>query len=265
MPSALATDRRRRVVVIVRRPLRLGDLLAVLEPAELHRLRHFLAVAHDDDFDILADRRRATIFGRSRDWLTSLPSNLTITSAGLEAGMGPLVVDAGDQCARALPRLEAFGDRIVDVLDAHAEPAAPRLAELCNCSMIGDALGIAKPMPTEPPDGERDRGVDADHVAVHVEQRTAGIALVDGGVGLDVIVVGTAVDVAVARRHDAGCHRCRRGRTGCRFAITQSPTRDVGIAEFHRRSGFVGLHAQHRDVDLRIPCRDLGLQLLCRP
>ena len=34
-----------------------------------------------------------------------------------------------------------------------------------------------------------DRGIDADDFAVEVEQRAAGIAAIDGGVGLDVVVV----------------------------------------------------------------------------
>ena len=122
---------------------------------------------------------------------------------------------------------EALGDSSVDLLDAHAEPAAAGLAEVARagrrraCAMFG---GIAKPMPIEPPEGEIDRRVDADHLAVHVEQRAAGIAAVDRGVGLDEVVVGPGIDVAVARRDDAGVTEPPRPN-GLPIAITQSPTR----------------------------------------
>ena len=36
--------------------------------------------------------------------------------------------------------------------------------------------GMAKPMPTEPPESREDRGVDADQPAVQVDQRAARIA-----------------------------------------------------------------------------------------
>ena len=41
-----------------------------------------------------------------------------------------------------------------------------------------------------------DRGIDADHLAAEVEQRTAGVARIDGGVGLDEVVVGALADDA---------------------------------------------------------------------
>ena len=75
--------------------------------------------------------------------------------------------------------------------------------------MTGTAVfdGTAKPMPIEPPDGEMIAVLTPIDLAVEVEQRAARIAAVDGGVGLDVIVVGPGIDVAVARRDDAGSDR----------------------------------------------------------
>ena len=56
----------------------------------------------------------------------------------------------------ALVHAEALGDLVGDVLDAHAEPAAARLAEIRE--LLDDAAassdGTAKPMPIEPPVGE---------------------------------------------------------------------------------------------------------------
>ena len=48
-------------------------------------------------------------------------------------------------------------------------------------------MGMAKPMPWPL---DRDQGVDAHHVAVDVDERAAAIALVDGGIGLQIIPRG---------------------------------------------------------------------------
>ena len=104
-----------------------------------------------------------------------------------------------------------------------------------------------------------DRGVDADHLAVEVEQRSARIAAIDGGVGLDVVVVGAGIDVAVARRHDAGRHRAAEAE---RIADRDHPFAEpqlVGIAEAHRLERLVGLDPQQRDVGLLIAAHQLGL------
>src|SRR3546814_4827906 len=57
--------------------------------------------------------------------------------------------------------------------------------------------------------GAEDLRVDADHLAAHVEQRAAGVALVDGDVGLDerhVLLLRVAV-AATDRADDAGGDR----------------------------------------------------------
>ena len=92
-------------------------------------------------------------------------------------------------------------------------------------------------------------------LAAEVEQRPAGIAAIDGGVGLDVVVVRARIDVAVARRDDAGGDRAAEAE---RIADGDHPFAEpqlVGIAELHRLERLVGLHAQHaRDRSLS-PCR----------
>ena len=60
-----------------------------------------------------------------------------------------------------------------------------------------------------------DRGVDADDLAGHVQQRAAGVAGVDRGVGLDHVGEGDAVllvERAAGGRHDAGRHRRAAGQ-----------------------------------------------------
>ena len=67
--------------------------------------------------------------------------------------------------------------------------------------------GIAKPMPTLPPEGREDRRVDANHIAAGVEGRAARIATVHRRVDLQEVVVGAGADVTAARRDDAGRDR----------------------------------------------------------
>ena len=89
-------------------------------------------------------------------------------------------------------------------------PIQPRvtlpLSLSCATTFLTDSAGMAKPMPTLPPDGEIDRGVDADHLAFDVEGRAAGIAVVHRRVDLEEVVIGAGADVAAARRDDARGH-----------------------------------------------------------
>src|SRR5262249_57475531 len=52
--------------------------------------------------------------------------------------------------------------------------------------------------------GRDDRGIHSDHLALEIEQRPARIAAVDRGVGLNVVVVRSRIDIAIARGHDPG-------------------------------------------------------------
>src|SRR5205085_5949796 len=110
--------------------------------------------------------------------------------------------------ARGL-HVQAFADLVGDLLDADAEPAAPRLAELAQ--LVDHAHHHLRGHGEADADraaGRRiDRRVHTDHFTVEVEQRTARVAAVDGRVSLDVVVVRTRRDVAVARRDDARGHR----------------------------------------------------------
>ena len=79
-----------------------------------------------------------------------------------------------------------------------------------------------------------DRGIDADDIAVHVEQRTAGIAAIDRRVGLDEIVIGPGIDVAVARRDDARRH----GRAEAEgIADRDHPVADAGLVAVAEMGG----------------------------
>ncbi len=107
-------------------------LLAVLEPAERDGLGDLLALAHDDDLDLLADRHGGDEARQIAGLLDLLAVELDDHVACLQSRRlgGTLVVDARDQRAARAAQAQALRDAVIDRLDAHAEPAAPRLAEL---------------------------------------------------------------------------------------------------------------------------------------
>src|SRR6185437_9024933 len=97
---------------------------------------------------------------------------------------------------------EALGDLGRDLLDLNAEPAALDLAVLADLvdHRLGEGGGDGEADADRAAIGRIDRGVDADHLAVEVEGRTARIAAVDRGVDLQEIVVRPGMDVASACR-----------------------------------------------------------------
>src|SRR5882757_7541359 len=110
------------------------DLVGILEAAEHDLLGLLLALADDDDVDLLADRRVGDDAGEILRVLDVLAVELDDDVAGLDAGgLGrALVVDARDQRATRRLDVEALGDLVGDALDAYAEPAAAQFAELAE-------------------------------------------------------------------------------------------------------------------------------------
>ena len=150
------------------------------------------------------------------------------------ASAGPFSVTPATSAPSSFFIARPFGDVVGHLLDAHTEPAAAGLAELAE--LLDDVRapsseGMAKPMPIEPPVGEMIAVLMPIDLAVHVEQRAAGVAAVDGGVGLDEVVVGAGIDVAVARRDDADRDRAAEPE---RIADRHHPVADaerIRIAE----------------------------------
>jgi hypothetical protein len=107
---------------------------------------------------------------------------------------------------------EAFSNAGRDRLHLDAEPAACHYAvfpELRD-DHFHDRGRYVEADPNRAAGGRIDRSIYADDVAVAVEGRPARIALVDGGIDLDVTTIGTGVDVASLSRDDAGCHRAAK-------------------------------------------------------
>src|SRR5260221_1654774 len=172
---------------------RLYRLVAVLEAAERDFPGFLRALADDDDVDLLADGGIGDDARQILRLLDVLAVELDDDIAGLDArGLRrTLVLDVGNQGAARGLDVEAFSDLVGDLLDADAEPAAAKLAELPE--LIDHAhhrlRGHRKADADRAARRRDDQGVDADHFAIEIEQRTAGIAAVDGGVGLDVAVI----------------------------------------------------------------------------
>src|SRR5690606_24731264 len=103
-------------------------------------------------------------------------------------------------------------DLRTDGLDADTKPATARLA--VKPELLND--GNRDIRWNGEPDADRaacrrdDGCVDANDLAVHVEQGTARVALVDGCVGLQIVVVRPRIDVACFGGDDADRHRAAK-------------------------------------------------------
>ena len=69
--------------------------------------------------------------------------------------------------------------------------------------------GIAKPIPMFPPDGRKNLAVDADQLALRVDQRAARVALVDGSVGLQEVFKAPIAQTGGAALRADDSHRDR--------------------------------------------------------
>ena len=97
-----------------------------------------------------------------------------------------------------------------------------------------------------------DRAVDADQVAGGVDERAAGVAGIDRGVGLDEILEAVDAEIVAAERaHDAERHRVAEAE---RIADREHDVADlqvVRVRERHRGQILV-IRLQHREVGFRI-------------
>src|SRR6185503_881695 len=118
----------------------------------------------------------------------------------------PVLHDVCDQGAVGIAQTERLGDVRGYLLDQHAEPAAGDLTLLLE---LGEQLGGEVDRDSEA-DADaaaaaaEDGGVDADDLALEVDERTARVAGVDGDVGLDELVVARLTDEAALGADDTG-------------------------------------------------------------
>ena len=116
-----------------------------------------------------------------------------------------------------------------EVLRLDAEPPAPHLAEVQDlvdhrARHVGRHREADADVAARRPD---DRGVDADQLAAQVDERAAGVAGVDRGVGLDELLVAVGADPAAPERaDDAGGDRLPDAE--------RVADRDHEVADVHR-------------------------------
>jgi hypothetical protein len=143
-------------------------------------------------------------------------------------------------------------------LDLHADPAArdrSLVAQLSNHAF--DRVGRnGKGYPHRTAGGREDRGIDADHVAVDVESRAAGIAFVDRRVDLDEIVIRAGADVAATRRDDTGGDGATETE---RIADRKNPVTNPrrAIRQLHKWE-IAAVDFDEREIGARIGADNLG-------
>ena len=177
--------------------------------------------------------------------------------------LGRTFRNIGHQRPGSLGQAHRLGHVRRHVLDAHTQPAAAGFAELLQ---LANDLGHhirrhRKPDPDRAAGRRQDRGVHPDHLTVHVEQRPAGIALVDRRIGLQEIVIG-AGQLAPARRDDPGRDREPLPQ---RVAHRHHPVTDphrIAVAKRDEGQRRVAFHLQQRDIRLEIGADQLGLKPL---
>ena len=186
-----------------------------------------------------------------------LPVDADDDVAGTNAslGSGGTRFDRLDQLALIARQGKRCGQIVVDRLDAHAQIAAFDFQPLRqpvdngrgNLGGNGEADAHAAARRRE------DRVVDADHIAFHVEQRTARIAAIDAGIGLDVTVIGTAgIGGAIDGGNDARSHRTTKTEGVADGDDPVTHARLAGIAEIDEGERRPALDLQHRKVARRV-------------
>ena len=106
-----------------------------------------------------------------------------------------------------------------------------------------------------------DLAVDADQLAARVDERAAGVARIDGGVGLDeVVVAGELRIVPVGRRDDAKRHRLAERE---RVADREHPFGDAQLARVapRQRREPASVDLDDGQIGVRIGADDGALQL----
>ncbi len=109
--------------------------------------------------------------------------------------------DPGDQRALGAVHAEARGHIVRDRLDTNTQPTAAGLSEFDQ--LLNDVLRKLRRNGETDTDRtaarRNDRRIDANHLALHVEERSTGVTLVDGRIRLDEIVIRAGIDIAAAR------------------------------------------------------------------
>ncbi|ABA49128.1 hypothetical protein BURPS1710b_1013 [Burkholderia pseudomallei 1710b] len=238
--------------------------LIVGERRERHRYRLPRLVAPDLQIGLRARLHARDLRGQRRRILNRHAVDREDHVARLQPGLRgrPLRIDRADERAVGLLQAERTRERLIEPLHGDAEPAAAHVARLHELVLHLHRL-VDRDRERQPLEAARlrvDHRVDADHLAVQVEQRAARVAGVHGHVGLDerrVVLVGQRTRL---RADDA---RGDRVVEPVRRADRDDPLADLAlrrIADLHDRQAR-SVDLQHRDVGLLVGADDLRLVL----
>src|SRR5215472_13816317 len=151
------------------------------------------------------------------------------------------VIDTVDRAGEALLELDADGaaDDLVAGADEVVVDGDDGIGGHCETdALVAGRLGV-------------DRGIDADDFAVHVEQRAAGVAGVDGGVGLDEVLelaAGAGLDGAVLGGDDSGGDGLREGEGAADGFDVVAHLRHVAVAQLDGGQGGIGVDLDDGEV-----------------
>ena len=181
-----------------------------------------------------------------------------VTALEPRRGRRRVVAHARHEGALRLGEMEALGEVRRDSLDRHAEPAALHVARRRE---LGDnALG------QRDRDGEADTDgaaglaehgrVDPDRLAARIDERAAAVAGIDGGVGLDEVVVRAFTDHAAGRTDDTGGDRLLEPER-----IADGHDRLAHLKRLPAAERDHGEVLQQREIGLRVASLDLRGEL----
>ena len=153
------------------------------------------------------------------------------------------------QRQRTLERRRDVGQQHPHVAARHA---APRLELRKNRHRLVDRHGE-----TDVAGPRADRGVDADDLTASVDERSAAVPEVDGGVGLDVIVQARVEELAADEADHADGHRVHVPERVADGAHPLAHTELVGVPERRLRQIAAARNPHQRHVDGRIAADDL--------
>ena len=236
----------------------------VLQLPELRLNGRLAAAAGDTQSDLAAGwraRHAAREVDRILDRLVLEPED---DVAGLQPGRcgGRAGDDLGHQ--RAARGVELRGPTPLGGhrRDGDAQVAAHDLAVLLELAqdVLGEVHGDREPDTDGAARLREDGGVDAHERAPRVHERTARVARVHRGVGLDEVVVRATADEALLGADDAAGHRLLQTERVADGHHGLAHLEAVGVAE-RKRGQVAPLDLQQRDVGARVEPDDLRLVL----
>jgi hypothetical protein len=109
--------------------------------------------------------------------------------------------------------------------------------------------------------GENGR-VDPDHFSFEINQGASAVSGIDGGIGLNKIVIRPGPDYPTFGTDDAGRNRMVQAEG---IADSHYPIADpelIGISEFYQLKPFPGFNLDQSQIGLGVPADDFGIEFL---